>query len=92
MRGPQCVICDRGNCMLSERDFCAQCDMEFTRVMETIRCAEASAVCSSPISCLMVKKCVQMRAAVAVASNETGLNDESNTSVPVGDRESRSGV
>jgi hypothetical protein len=39
--------------------------------MKTVRCAETSGVCSSPITCLSVKKCVQVRAAKAITEGET---------------------
>lgn len=75
MHGPTCNICDRGNCKLSRRDWCDVCEAEFESVMTTITCSEdpirhAATVCTSPISCLMRKACVQMKAAIEVTRNE----------------------
>lgn len=70
MYGPTCIICDRGNTHLSSRDWCDTCEMEFKRVMERIKCAESNGVCLSPISCMMAKACVQLRAAITIVRNE----------------------
>lgn len=75
MHGPTCVICDRGNTKLSKRDWCDPCETQFVQIMSMIKCEEdknrhAADVCTSPISCMMRKTCVQMRATLQVMKNE----------------------
>lgn len=70
MRGPCCAFCDRGNTTLDERDMCPKCAEEFARVMSRLRCAETSGICSSPFTCMTQKRCVQIRAAVAIVEGE----------------------
>lgn len=66
MHGDTCVICDRGNCELSKRGWCFNCEDTFARVFSTINCAAESMTCESPISCMMRKTCVQIRAAIRI--------------------------
>jgi len=76
MHGPTCNICDRGDCKLSKRDWCDICEYQFESVMSTIKCEEdntrhAASVCTSPISCMMRKTCVQLRAAIEIIRHES---------------------
>lgn len=66
MHKPTCEMCDRGNCALSQRGWCGICEAEFTTVMERIRCANTGSGCTSPITCVMNKRCVQLRAALII--------------------------
>lgn len=72
MRGPVCEMCDKGSTILSPRGWCLTCEDEFKRVMAHVKCAQENGVCESPISCLMVKRCVQLRAAVALCGGTMG--------------------
>jgi hypothetical protein len=59
-----CVMCDRSVHELSERGWCVMCEAEFVRVMAHVKCALEG--CASPVTCLMQKRCVQMRAAIVL--------------------------
>lgn len=83
MHGQTCVICDRGNCDLSKRDWCNWCEEQFTQVMSTIKCAEdqtrhAASVCISPISCMMRHTCLQVTTAVRILRGENCGNEPRN--------------
>lgn len=70
MYGPICICCDKGTKRLSERDWCDACETQFVEVMAKVRCAERSGVCSTPFACMSEKRCVQLRAALSIVSNE----------------------
>ena len=64
-----CYACDnRAASVLSAHGFCDVCEAEFVTTMQRVRCAEKSGVCSSPLSCVQVKRCVQLRAAVTIVN------------------------
>lgn len=69
MHKPQCDVCDYEG-KLSPRGWCMRCEAEFNSVMATVKCANANQQCDSPITCLGAKKCVQMKAASIIVSNE----------------------
>lgn len=62
-------MCDNGNRPLSARGWCAKCEAEFVTVMETINCSNNS-VCMSPITCKMLQRCVQLRAALTLVNGK----------------------
>jgi len=70
MRKPTCEMCDRGNCVLSARGWCDTCEKEFAEVMERINCMSDVGGCTSPITCRMTKRCVQLRAAVTLINGK----------------------
>ena len=65
MHGPECICCDRGNCILNDDGWCDACVARFEEVMKTIQCARTGH-CNSKLVCLSQKKCVQTRAALIV--------------------------
>lgn len=69
--GDECLLCDRENCRVSARSLCEHCEDEFLRVMSSVRCALNGAECQTPATCLMEKKCAQIRASVQIVN--TGL-------------------
>ena len=68
MHAKQCAMCDKEYKKLSARDWCDSCEIDFNRSMQTLQCANRTHVCETPYSCLIAKKCVQVKAVMITSS------------------------
>lgn len=72
MRKEQCEMCDKElsqiDTLLQPHGWCMQCELLFSQTMQLVRCANRTAQCDSPITCLSAKKCVQIKAATITSS------------------------
>jgi hypothetical protein len=69
MKTTDCLTCDRRPHRVSARGMCEMCEAEFISAMALVKCANRSQECTTPASCLMQKKCVQIRAAVRIVAD-----------------------
>jgi hypothetical protein len=68
----KCIVCDNGG-YLNANGWCDRCVDEFQRVMATVTCAEESGACTTPLTCLGAKRCVQLRAAIRLLKTPTSV-------------------